>query len=341
VDLRRLPAWLTKTAMLVAGLFAGVTIGVHLATYGPDEIGETLMTLVLGLFVAIFPIFGSLIVALGLARIRLDRVFAGMPTYIYVVGVVVVLYVFWDFFTMALLLPGQPEQIGSNYYFDNKGSLIPITADVYRMGLMHAARLFSGHELLFFGMAALAAYQVDGIRSGRIKVGPTVPGDSMERAQLPYPLQRVVFLRTSHSPQECAERLMAQQPRQAWSFAAARGLQGEASADGFHIELASPQQIVYAVGHFETTNGTNSVRLLLTFKTWVLLSVGISAVLIPMFWAVMELRGFPLPWEGLAFVLVVGVGGNFLFGLDQRRRLLAEIRRALDAAPLGLSARGR
>jgi hypothetical protein len=43
----------------------------------------------------------------------------------------------------------------------------------------------------------------------------------------------------------------------------------------------------------------------------------------------MALRGFPLPWQGVAFVLVVGVVGNFLFGLDQRRRLLAEISRAI------------
>jgi hypothetical protein len=57
--------------------------------------------------------------------------------------------VFVDFFAMIRLLPGQPEQDGSNFYFNNKGSLIPISADIYRMGLMHSARLFSGHELIF------------------------------------------------------------------------------------------------------------------------------------------------------------------------------------------------
>jgi hypothetical protein len=41
--------------------------------------------------------------------------------------------------------------------------------------------------------------------------------------------------------------------------------------------------------------------------------------------------GFPLPWFLLAFVLAFGVGGNVLFGLDQRRRLLTQIKRATEA----------
>jgi heme exporter protein D len=41
--------------------------------------------------------------------------------------------------------------------------------------------------------------------------------------------------------------------------------------------------------------------------------------------------GFQAPWIAVAFVVLVGVVGNFLFGLDQRRRLLAQIKRATDA----------
>jgi hypothetical protein len=29
--------------------------------------------------------------------------------------------------------------------------------------------------------------------------------------------------------------------------------------------------------------------------------------------------------------MVLGIGGNFLFGLDQRRRLFAQIKKAIDA----------
>jgi len=48
-------------------------------------------------------------------------------------------------------------------------------------------------------------------------------------------------------------------------------------------------------------------------------------------WAFMVAAGFTLPWFFLAFVLVFGVVGNFLFGLDQRRRLLGQIKRAIEA----------
>jgi hypothetical protein len=41
--------------------------------------------------------------------------------------------------------------------------------------------------------------------------------------------------------------------------------------------------------------------------------------------------GFPLPGLWLVFVVLFGVGGNFLFGLDQRRRLLAQIKPSIEA----------
>ena len=73
------------------------------------------------------------------------------------------------------------------------------------------------------------------------------------------------------------------------------------------------------------------MQVLLTFKRWPLIILASSAVLIPLAWAVMRLFGFQMPWFVVAFVVLVGVVGNFLFGLDRRRRVLAQIKRATDA----------
>ena len=109
-------------------------LGVHLSSYGPDQIGPFLINIALALFPVVFLIFGPVVVVVGLTRIPLDRLFTGLPAYFYVVGAAVVLYVFVDFFAMIQVLPGEPEQDGSNFYFNNKGSLIPISADIYRNG---------------------------------------------------------------------------------------------------------------------------------------------------------------------------------------------------------------
>jgi hypothetical protein len=316
-----------------------IALGAHLSSYGPDEIGPYLINVVLALFPVVFLVFGPVVVVVAFARVPFDKLFTGLPVYVYVLGGAVFLYIFIDFFAMIRLLPGQPEQDGSSFYFNDHGFLIPVSADVYRMGLMHTARLFSGHELFFFGYAALIAYQIDAISSGRISIDLVPHDDAMERSRLPYPLQRVVGLRTSLTPEACAQRLPAPKPYSLWSlFDTSRGLQGEASAEGFRVEIAGGQsQMVYALGRFDRDAGGTSIRLLLTFKTWPLIAVGASAILIPLAWAVMAALGFPLPTFVLVFLLVFGVVGNFLFGLDQRRRLLAHIRRATDAREISPS----
>ncbi len=330
-DFRRFPAVLVRAFLLGAGLMFAAALSVHLATYGPDQWGPFLMNSALALFPIVFLVFGPAVAVTSLTRIRLDRLFARLPVYVYVVGAALVVYVFVNFFAMTTLLPGQPEQDGSSYYFNNHGSHIPISADVYRMALMHAARLFSGHELIFFGVAALVAYQIDGLKRGRVSLDFGPPRDDlMERSQLPYPLQRVVSLRTALTPEACAARLLSSQARPAWSlFARSRGLRGEASDVGFRVEAESAQvQMVYAVGRFEANRGATSIRLLLTFKKWPLIFLAASAILAPLAWTVMGSLGFPLPGFALVFVLVFGIGGNFLFGLDQRRRLLGLIKQA-------------
>jgi len=330
-DFRRLPAVLVRAFLLVAGLMFAAALSVHLATYGPDQWGPFLMNAALVLFPIVFLVYGPAVVVINLTRIRVDPILARLPVYLYVVGAALVLYVFVNFFAMTTLLPGQPEQDGSNYYFNSHGSHVPISADVYRMALMHAARLFSGHELIFFGLAALVAYQIDGLNRGRISLEFGPPRDDlMERSQLPYPLQRVVSLRTALTPEACAAGLLTSQPLRAWSlFERSRDLRGEASDVGFRVEVESARfQMVYAVGRFAAHPGATSIRLLLTFKMWPLIFLAASAILAPLVWAVMGSVGFPLPGFALVFVLVLGIGGNFLFGLDQRRRLLGLIKQA-------------
>ncbi len=317
--------------MWLAWLTTAIALGVHLSSYGPDELGPSLINVALALFPIVFLIFGPAVVVVGLARIPLDKLFTGLPVYVYVVGFAILVYVFVDFFAMISLLPGQPEQDGSNFYFNQHGSLIPISTTEYRMGLMHSARLFSGHELIFFGISALIARQVDAIRSGRITIDPAPHDDAMERSRFPYPLQRLVTLRTSQSPETCAQNLLTPTLPRSF-FDSIRGLRGETSAAGFRVELESAQsQMVYAVGRFEADRAGTSMRVLLTFKRWPLIVLAASAVLIPVAWAVMGLFGFQMPWFVVALVVLVGVVGNFLFGLDQRRRVLAQIKRATDS----------
>src|SRR5438093_2816249 len=337
MDVRKLPSVLTKGFLGFAGLMTVAALSVHLSSYGPDQIGPTLMNLALALFPIVFLVFGPVVVVVAFARIPVERLMAGLPVLVYVVGGAVLLYVFVDFFLMMRVLPGQPEQDGSNFYFNDHGSLIPIGLDAYRMAMMHAARLFSGHELIFFGFGTLIGYQVDGIRSGRVNLDIAPRDEVMERSPLPYPLSRAVGLQTALSPEACVARLLTPPPRLAWSlFATSQGLRGQASTTEFRVEMSSPQsQLVYAVGRFgRIGRDATSIRLLMTFKRWPLIGLLASFVLAPVAWAIMGAFGFPLASFWLVAVLVVGVGGNLLFGLDQRRRLLAQIKRSTEATEI-------
>jgi len=336
MDLHKLPAAVTRGYFWFAALMMAAAVSVHLASYGPNQIGPSIMNIALLLFPVVFLVFFPAIGLIALARVPLDRFMAGLPLWVYALGGAVLVYVFLDFFAMVHLLPGQPEQDGANFYFNNHGSLIPVSADAYRTGMMRSARLASGHELTFFGVAALIGYQADSVRRGRIRLDAVPRDDALERSPLPYPLSRLVTLRASLSPEICAERLLMPLPRSAWSwFSTPRGLRGEASATEFRVEIGGPQsQMVYAVGRFEKDGSATSIRLLLTFKRWALISLAASVVLLPVVWAAVSSLGFQLPWPAVVFVVVAGTAGSFLFGLDQRRRLLKEIKQATGAQEL-------
>ncbi|HEY1420882.1 MAG TPA: hypothetical protein VGG90_09270, partial [Candidatus Dormibacteraeota bacterium] len=261
MDIRKFPSALTKGFVVFAGLMTCAALTVHLSSYGPDQVGPTLMNFALALSPIVFLVFGPAVVVLAFARIPVERVMAGLPVLVYVVGGAVFLYAFVDFFLMTRLLPGQPQQDGSNYYFNDHGSLIPISLDAYRMAMMHAARLFSGHELIFFGLGTLIGYQIDRIRSGRVSLEIAPRDEVMERSPLPYPLSRVVGLKTALSPEACVARLLTPPPRSAWSlFATSQGLRGQASTTEFRVEMAGPQtQMVYAVGRFGRVGGATGI----------------------------------------------------------------------------------
>ena len=311
-----------------------LTLLVHLATYGPDQIGSDLFNAALVLFALVFPVGGATIVMIGFGGVSVDRLFATLPRYLIIVQYVFLVYLFVDFFLMMRLLPGNPEQDGSRFFFDNHGYLIPIDADQYRMGLMHSTRLVTSIELFFCGFASLVGFQLQRIRAGRIDLDVVPRDETVERSPLPYPLSRVLTLQTALSPEDCAARLMTPLQRPAWSlFAVYQGLRGQACPSEFRVELASAHQsqMVYAVGRFEGAGGPTSIRLLLTFKKAPLLSIAITLILIPVVWAALVAFGFPFPWFVVAAVIVFVVVGNLLFGLDQRRRLLVQIKRATEA----------
>src|SRR5439155_1387109 len=58
MDVRKLPSVLTKGFLGFAGLMTVAALSVHLSSYGPDQIGPTLMNLALALFPIVFLVGG-------------------------------------------------------------------------------------------------------------------------------------------------------------------------------------------------------------------------------------------------------------------------------------------
>src|SRR5436189_5250212 len=114
MDVRKLPSVLTKGFLGFAGLMTVAALSVHLSSYGPDQIGPTLMNLALALFPIVFLVFGPVVVVVAFARIPVERRLAGLPVLVYVVGGAVLLYSLGDFLFMMRVLPGQPDQDGSH-----------------------------------------------------------------------------------------------------------------------------------------------------------------------------------------------------------------------------------
>ena len=142
------------------------------------------MNVALALFPVVFLIFGPAVIVLSLSRVPLWPLLSSLPRPVIFVSFVVLGYVAVDFFLMFKVLPGQPEQHGAEYFFNEHGLLVPIDVHQYNQALMHAARLFTGHEIWFFGFAAVLAYQLERLRRGLVNLD-VVPRDDHVAASVP------------------------------------------------------------------------------------------------------------------------------------------------------------
>ena len=191
----RLPALLTRGLTAVALVALVITAVVHFATYGPDGWAPALMGIWPALFIAVFPIAGSAIVVVSLGRVPLEVLLGELPAWLKIAGLAGTAYVAVNFLLMFRALSGDAQP--------------PV----------FVTRLFTGHAMYFFGFAAVAWYQFDRIRSGRLDTNRLPRDDALERDPLPPPLSRTVVLQTMLSREECAARLMRPRTRPTFSFA--------------------------------------------------------------------------------------------------------------------------
>jgi hypothetical protein len=298
LDLKRLPAVVTRGYMAIAALGTIASVALHIATFGPAAWSPSVAGLWPLLFIAMFAVVGGVIVAVSLARIPFEILLWDLPLALKVAGGLGTAYVALNFALMFRALQGvdQPP--------------------------MYVARLFTGHEMYFFGFATLIGYQLDRIRRGKLEPWRPPRDDALESDPLPWPLSRSAVLQTLLSRADCAARLLQLR------------LRGEATAEAFRLELTGPRSsLVYAVGRFEGS-GPTFIRLLLTFKRWPLIAIGGTLVLLPLVWLMLGPVGFG--WQGLLFVVVFAGGGNIVYGVIQMRRLQAMIQRATEAQSVSI-----
>lgn len=331
LDVYRIPdRWLRAYAWIAAVLFAAAVL-THVATYGPADMADTVQAVTFALFPTIFPVFGAAVVVAAFGRLDMGRLMGATSMVVKVAGGLLAAYVFVDFFRMVALLPGQPVEQGGSFFYGEHSRTIPITFETYRQGLMYQARLFSGHELLFLGVAALLGRQVHRLRRGELAPGrPAAAGRSLA---LPPPLTSRVTFSVPLTADEVESRLAAQalQGPAGW-FGETTPLSGWVSDSRFSLELggASNRQLVFASGVLLAGPAT-TIELTATFKLWSVVTLLVSAVSLPVVGAVMVATlhtDFPLIM--LSAMAAFGVVANVGYGLWQRRRLVAQIRRTLE-----------
>ena len=321
LDARNLPRALTLgyTGVALLGTVAAVTVNV--ASYGPGEWGPTLMTTALFLFPAVFPIFFVAVGALLLVRVPVDRLIGDLPRPVIAAGIVVVAYVFLNFFFLVHLVPSTPYQ----------------QSNPSHQALMYTARLFTGHEILFFGLCAAVGRGLDRVRTEKLDLSRGPRDDSLERNPLPWPLSRNVTLQTMLSADEAAVRLQRPIPQGFFATMGRYGVRGEVTTAGFRLELGGAQTtMVYAVGRFEGGPRPTFIRVFLTFRRWALIAIGLAVLAFPAVWLLLNAFGQPLSWELLLFFLVFSIGGNLLFGIAQMNSLVNQIKRATDSQQVAL-----
>ena len=297
----------------VALLFTVVAAAVHFATYGPESWAPFLSSAGLAMFAMVFVLFGTVIVLVSLGRLPFEAMLGDLPLPAKVAGVLGTVYVAINFVVAFKAL--SPSRVQDP---------------------MLMARLFTGHVLFFSGFATAMGYEIDRIRRGKLNPNRAPRDQALEERPLPAPLARSATLQTMLSPSECAARLLAPSPARPISLVGGYGLRGEADAEGFRLELGGNRSsMVYAVGRFEGSRPT-FIRLLLTFKRWVLLMFAVIVLLLPPWALFLSGSGYPFGWEGVVFVVLIGGGGNFLFALAQMRSLQKQIEERTEAQPVSI-----
>ena len=334
-DVARIPAGLTRGLFVIATTFFVLAAGIHLLSYTPVGSADPVQTVALVAALLIFPVWGVMLLTIFWARVPFDGVLSSLPFPVKVLGTLLVAYVFFDFFLMSGLLPGQPVEQGGKFFFDDHG-LVPTTAAAYRQGFAYQARLITGHEMLFFGLAAVFGYQLDRLRLGKASL-PQVPIPAIGDPISLGPLDRMVVLETGLTPEQCASRLQARLgPLLGWHWGSRTELSGLVSPDGFSVQMGqrgSARQLVFAGGSFAQPGRGTRIQVWLQFKRWGLLTIVGTAVAVPIVGAVVD----ALTGGGHDFVIflsamaVFALVANLAFALYQRHRLLSLIERTLDA----------
>jgi hypothetical protein len=111
-------------------------------------------------FIGLFPTFGGMVIVTARRQHNQGKVgwsrrpvskglpFA-LPWWIPIIGVLSLIC----FFSAMASLPGQPEQHGGAYFFDDHGSLIRTTHAGYLRGLRAQQRIFAAIPALFYSVA--------------------------------------------------------------------------------------------------------------------------------------------------------------------------------------------
>lgn len=150
-------------AVLRLGLYGGLILfAAALLVNALTWLDLALISMALVLFVLIFPLsFGAILAYLRYLKPSVPRrsdiwkpVLEGMPNWQRTLVLLLVAYVFINFFASIVLLPGQPEQTSSGYVVMSHGEIVRrLSYSEYMHDLAVGARIFSGHTAMF----ALAA----------------------------------------------------------------------------------------------------------------------------------------------------------------------------------------
>lgn len=317
--------------MITAAFFASALV-IHLTTYTTFGGSDAVQAIGLALFFLAFPVLFATIGSFAFSPVPFDRLIELLPGPVKVFAAMLLVYVAADFVLMIRFLPGNPIEQNGHFFFNSHGALTPISLEGYRQGLAYQARLFTGHEMVFFGVAAFVAYQLDRFRRG--KIAAIRPMDVSTR---PGPLSRFVVLETTVPPDQCVSSLLADlETAPGWSWLRAARLWGSVSADGFWLALErrSRAALVFATGRFFPQGTGTRVEVHLQLKRWGWWSLAASAVAVPVFGAVVDWATGGGHLVAIVFVLVAFIlVGNTARLLSERRRLLSAIERVLSARP--------